>query len=124
MAFGTINKDTDKKPTRYFSDRQEKSIAKAVGGRQTANSGATPFQKGDVLIDGKSSWLIEAKTKTTHADSISIKKEWFEKNLYEAAEMGKKYTALAFNFGPGEPNRYIIDEWLFQELLKRMKDKD
>lgn len=29
--------------TRYYSNKQEKSVAKAVGGRKTANSGATAF---------------------------------------------------------------------------------
>lgn len=28
-------------PTRYFSSKQEKAVAKATGGRQTPNSGAT-----------------------------------------------------------------------------------
>ena len=35
----------NKKSTRYFSNKHEKSVAKAVGGKKTANSGATPFQK-------------------------------------------------------------------------------
>lgn len=30
--------------TRYYSKQQEKKVAKAVGGRRTANSGATAFQ--------------------------------------------------------------------------------
>jgi hypothetical protein len=55
MALGVKTKGDIKKPTRYYSDKQEKAIAKAVGGKQTANSGATAFQKGDVLIDGPSS---------------------------------------------------------------------
>ena len=33
------------KPTRYYSKQQEKKIAKAVGGKRQANSGATPFYK-------------------------------------------------------------------------------
>ena len=37
--------------------------------------------------------------------------------------MGKKYSALAFNFGPNEKNYYIIDEYLFEELLNKL-DKD
>jgi hypothetical protein len=44
---------------------------------------------------------------------ISIKKEWLEKNSNEAIFMGKKYSALTFNFGPDEDNYYIIDEYLF-----------
>ena len=31
------------RPTRFFSDKQEKKVAKSLGGKQTANSGATDF---------------------------------------------------------------------------------
>lgn len=31
------------RPTRFYSSRQEKAVAKAVGGKQTSNSGATDF---------------------------------------------------------------------------------
>ena len=122
MALGLKErcKEGEKKPTRYYSSRQEESIAKAIGGRQTPNSGAVPFVKGDVLSE---QFLLEAKTKTSHADSISLKKEWFEKNRQEALFMGKPYSALVFSFGPGEENHYVIDEWLFQELLEYLKTK-
>ena len=40
----------NKQCNRYFSNKQEKHVAKAVGGKQTANSGATMFSKGvDIL---------------------------------------------------------------------------
>ena len=100
MVVGTakrIKEGEKSKPTRYYSDRQEKQIVKAVGGKQTKNSGATLFQKGDILTD---QFLLEAKTKTTSSESISIKKEWFIKNKSEALFMGKPYSALVFNFGP------------------------
>lgn len=123
MIVGTVkrNKEDEKKPTRYYSDRQEKQIVKTIGGRQTKNSGATPWQKGDILTED---FVIEAKTKMTASDSISIKKEWITKTEKEAVFMGKKYTALAFNFGPDEPNYYIIDEYLFQDLLEYLRNKD
>lgn len=123
MIVGTVkrNKEGEKKPTRYYSDRQEKQIVKTVGGRQTKNSGATPWQKGDILTED---FVIEAKTKMTASESISIKKEWITKTEKEAVFMGKKYTALAFNFGPDEPNYYIIDEYLFQDLLEHLRNKD
>ena len=35
--------------------------------------------------------------------------------------MGKKYSALAFNFGPDEKNYYIIDEFLFQTLKQLLE---
>ena len=37
-----------KKPTRYYSTKQEKKVASTFNGRQTKNSGATPFDSGDV----------------------------------------------------------------------------
>ena len=104
-------------PTRYYSDRQEKKVAKEVKGKQTKNSGATLFQKSDVYTE---LFNLECKTKTTNSESISIKREWFEKQIKENIQMGKKYSAIVINFGPDAPyneNHYIIDEQLFQILL-------
>ena len=101
------------KPTRYYSSKQEKQVAKSLLGERTPNSGATKFSKGDVHTD---LFQIECKTQERHKESFSIKKEWLEKNLQETLITGKKYTALAFNFGPGEENYYIIDEKLFSIL--------
>ena len=118
---GLFKKDENiKKPTRYYSDKQEKSIAKDLGGKQTPNSGATMWVKGDINIGND--WLIEAKTKTTHTNSFTIKKEWLEKNLNESIFMHKKHNALAFNFGPEEPNYYVIDEDLFKTLIEHLKN--
>ena len=111
--------EDENKPTRHFSSKQEKSVAKAVGGRQVSNSGATDFQKGDVVSD---KFLLECKTKTKNSDSMSIKKEWLEKNKREALFMGKEHSALAFNFGPDQENYYIIEEYLFKELLDHLKE--
>lgn len=122
MAIGHKEREKEgasKTPTRTFSKKQEIAIADATGGQRTPNSGATTWSKGDVLTE---QFLLEAKTKTTHADSIKINKEWFEKNRQEAAFMGKPHTAIVFNFGPGEENHYIIDEYLFLELLEYLKN--
>lgn len=112
----------DKKyPTRNYSSKQEKQIAKTLEGTCTSNSGATPWQKGDVLLD---KWLLEAKTKTTSSNSVSIQKEWLLKNDKESLFMGKLYSALVFNFGPNEKNYYVIDEYLFQELVDYLNSKE
>ena len=113
-------KNGQKDPTRAYSKNQENYVAKKFGGDRVKNSGATPFQKGDVNLEDM---LIECKTKTSPSESISIKKEWLEKNAKESLFMGKKYSALAFNFGPNEKNYYIIDEYLFELLLNKL-DKD
>ena len=110
------------KPTRYYSKQQEKKVAKATGGKRTANSGATPFQKGDVITtDGR--WLIECKTKTKDSQSITIKEDWLLKNEEEAFAMGKNNSALCFDFGPSANKRYyVISERLFQLLQAYMKE--
>ena len=107
------------KPTRYYSSKQEIAVAKAVNGKKTLNSGATPFSKGDVLA---AKVLLECKTKTSDSESMAIKKEWLEKNEKEALFMGKPYNALAFNFGPGQKNYYVIDEYMFQLLLEAINN--
>ena len=109
-------------PTRKFSKAQEKAVAKAIGGKQTANSGATDFGgKSDVNVANLIS--IECKTKMTHSESISIKKDWIDKLRAEAAFDGHEYTAIAFNFGPDEEMHYIIDEYLFKTLVDILKEQ-
>ena len=108
------------KPTRFYSSKQEKAVAKAVGGKKVANSGATAFNKGDVTTD---SILIECKTCMENKKSFSIKKEWLDKNKEEAFEMGKSYSALAFNFGPDSENYYVINEKLFKILKEALENE-
>ena len=100
------------RPTRWFSDRQEKKIAKALDGKQVSNSGATPFNKGDVVTDD---FLVEAKTVTKLQKTFTIKRAWIDKNREEAFAMGKSYSAIAIDFGDGEQH-YLIDEKLFKKL--------
>ena len=75
--------------------------------------------KSDVLTED---FAIECKTKTTHSESISIKKEWFEKQKQEMVFMGKQHSAIVFSFGPDEEQHYIIDEYLFQYLIECLKN--
>lgn len=102
------------KPTRFYSKKQETSVAKAVSGVKTANSGATAFSKGDVRTDA---FLIECKTKTSPSKSIRLERDWFDKLDDEAFAMGRRYSALAFDFGDGQ-NRYVVSERLFKKLLE------
>ena len=106
--------------TRFYSNKQEKSIVKNVGGKQTPNSGATSFIKGDILTDR---FLIEAKTVTEERQTFSIQRKWLEKMQEEAFAMGKSYSALAFNYGDGV-NHYVISEKLFKILLETLEKED
>lgn len=108
-------------PTRFYSDKQEKKVAKVVGGKRTPNSGATPWSKSDIVTD---KFAIECKTCTAEKKSFSIKREWLEKNKEEAFAMGKEYSVLAFNFGPDTDNYYILDENTFKEFKEVIENDE
>ena len=109
------------RPTRWYSNRQEKKVAKAVHGKRQANSGATAFQKGDVVTED---WLIECKTKTKDCSSFTIKEDWLLKNEEEAFAMGKNNSALCFDFGPSANKRYyIISERMFLFLQQCLAEE-
>ena len=105
------------RPTRFYSNKQEKAVARKLGGRQVANSGATAFSKGDVRTD---EWLIECKTATTEKQSFSIKRSWLDKNREEAFAMRKSYNALCFDFGDSD-RYYIIDERTFIKMKEALE---
>lgn len=87
------------KPTRYYSKKQETRVALLVGGKRQSNSGATTFDKGDV-VDKYT--LFECKTAVKQMKSFSIKKDWFLKNKKEALSIGREFGAVVFDFGGTE----------------------
>ena len=103
------------RPTRFYSNRQEKAVAKALGGRQQPNSGATAFYKGDIITDN---FLMEAKTKIGACKSFTIQREWLDKIAEEAFAMNKRYSALVFDFGDDSTRYYVIDEKTFIKLME------
>lgn len=90
-----------------------------VGGRVQSNSGGTRFGGGDVHTK---TVFIEAKTPTTDKSSFSIKKEWLSKAKEQAFEQNKTSYALAFRFGPEEPDFFVIDAKLFKELINHLEE--
>lgn len=106
------------KSTRYYSDKQETFVAKKLGGRKQINSGATPFYKGDVIMENV---LIECKTTTTPKLSFSIKKEWLKKLESERISMRKNYSALVFGFEPNGVQYCVISLDLFNKFIKMEK---
>ena len=110
-----------KRPTRFYSTQQETQVAKAVGGKRTANSGATLWSKSDIVTD---QWALECKTTTKPVKSFAVKKEWIEKNKEEAFAMRKDYSAVVIQFEPDGENYYIIDQKMFQTLLRLLKEEE
>lgn len=102
--------------TRYYSDKQEKHIAKVTGGKVQSNSGGTKFGGGDVHTDN---FFIEAKTPTKSQTSFTIKKDWITKMREQAYEQGKEEAVLAFRFDPGIDNDlYVLSQRQFLEYLR------
>lgn len=102
--------------TRKYSSKQEKYVARNLGGKVQPNSGATPFMKGDVTVG--SEWLVECKTQITPKKSITIKQEWLDKLEEERFAMRKQNMALAFNFEPDGEMYYIVKERVFKQVVK------
>lgn len=109
--------------TRYFSEKQEARVANLFCGRVVSNSGAGRFRKGDVHVP-QSSLLIECKTTTSPKESFSIKKDWITKNKEEAFSNRYDNTCIAFNFGPNQPNYFVIDEKLMQFLVEKLEEEN
>ena len=109
--------------TRYYSDRHEKSVCKALNAYQQANSGAGKFRKGDV-VNKNAGILIECKTCMSKKDSFSIKRDWVTKNKEEAFTQRLSNSCIAFNFGPDEPNYYCINEKLMSFLIEKLEEEN
>lgn len=107
----------NKESTRAFSDAHEKSVCKALDGKQTSNSGANRFEKGDIIVD-YASLLVECKCSMSEKSSFSIKKEWLEKIKEEAFRNRLMNSCLCFNFEPNGENYYVIDEKLMRSLME------
>ncbi len=106
--------------SRKFSGAQEKCVAKRLGGKTVANSGAALFVSGDVKTN---SFVIECKTAMSKKQSFSIKEEWVQKAKEECFSQGKPYWAICYNYGSNTPNSnlqnyYVINEVLFKKLLR------
>lgn len=101
--------------TRELSSIQEKNVAKELGGHRTANSGATAFSKGDVVLRD---CIVECKTKATETHSFSVSLDWLKKLEEERIEMGKAIAALAISFDVGKSSYYVIDQKTMKLLLE------
>ena len=108
------------KSTREVSTNQEKQIAKSINGKRTANSGATKFDKGDIVAGN---WLVEAKTCMQPKKSFSIKQDWLIKLKEEQYATSKLYSSLCFDFGDDKGRYYILDDSTFR-YVKEILDKE
>lgn len=113
----------NKEATRYYSDQHEKSVCRALGASKTANSGAGKWSKGD-CVKRNASLLIECKTVMIEKQSVSIKREWIDKNKDEAFSNRLDNSCICINFGPNTPNYYVIDEKLMKFLVEKLEEEN
>lgn len=88
-----MKKDTE--ATRYFSDRQEKRIANALGWDVVSGSGNQDFHPGDLIGPN---WLGECKTHVTSGQKIKFDLKVWQKICAEA-ESKFRYPALIVDDG-------------------------
>ena len=113
----------NKECTKFYSTNHESSIARAIGGETIKGSGNGHFTKGDVVHEG-ANMVIEAKCTMTPKKSISIKKEWIDKNKKESLAMRKSNQAICINFEPNGENYYLINESLFKFLIDKLTEEN
>ena len=75
------------KSNKYYSDKQEKLVANALGGYQVGMSGAAPAVPGDVKTYD---WLVECKTHTEPGKKIFFDLAVWNKIEDEAMGMSRK----------------------------------
>ena len=73
--------------TKYYSSKQEKMVAKALGGYQVGLSGAGPGNPGDVKTYD---WLVECKTHTEPGHRITFNNAVWKKIEDEAMAIHRK----------------------------------
>lgn len=109
--------------TRYFSSEQERSVAKKLNGYASPSSGSGNFRKGDVVCKN-SSLLIECKCVMSPKKSVSIKKDWIDKNKEEAFATGLFNQAICIDFEPNGENYFLINERLMEFLTEKLEEEN
>ena len=79
--------------TKTFANKQEKLIAKKLGGKQTINSGAIPTMPGDIYLGEN---LIDVKSAKT-SKQIIVSEKMLQK-LESDANLKHKNPVLLLNF--------------------------
>lgn len=81
--------------TKYYSSKQEASVAKSLGWDRVVASGARDFHPGDVCGND---WLGECKTHVSRVDKIEFRKSTWKKLMDESVNMFK-YPVLFVDNG-------------------------
>lgn len=100
---------------RKQADKQEKRVAKQVGGRTTIASGQTPIDKGDVRSD-----TVRVECKYTDKKSYTLKVDDLVK--VAAQSTGDQIPLFYIEFRENGEAYYVVPEAWFLQLLERFED--
>lgn len=92
------------KNTKVKSKKQEKRVAKCIGGKETVASGALYFQKADVRED---TWLVECKT--TANSYYILKESIWDKITKEAHRDGLRYPLMQIDLNDGKDSLVVLN---------------
>lgn len=100
---------------RKQSDKQEKRVAKNVGGRTTIASGQTPIDKGDVRSED-----VRVECKYTDKKSYTLKADDLVKVASQAT--GEQIPLFYIEFRASGEAYYVVPEAWFLQLLETYQD--
>lgn len=101
-------------PVRKKADKEERDIARLLGGSVIKGSGCmeAPRLKGDVDLQN-----FRVEVKMTESDCLTIQNKWLTKIRTEAAAINK-FAALIITIGSGKDRWVCIPIDVFRELTK------
>lgn len=102
-----------KNTTKYLSDKQEKKVAKEIGGKQVIASGALWGSKGDTRND---SFLVECKTTQKYYYTLTLK-TW-EKIFTEATKDGLRTPVMCIDLESGKNRMAVFDSKMMGQYVK------
>ena len=103
--------------TKRRSTKQEKKVAKEVGGRVTAASGALWGQKADVRND---QFLVECKT--TLRPLYALNYSTWEKIRHEALRDGFREPVMCIDLEDGKHRLAVLDYNLQMDYIQRLPE--
>ena len=108
-------------PTKFYSDRQETAVAKYLGWKRVAASGARPFNKGDVQSDR---WLCECKTHTAVCNDYKISFSVWRKLLRESTSCMRRPVLIVDTGTQKIEDQCVIIPMTFYDLDYELKMYD
>lgn len=106
-----ITELSEEKSTRYYSNKQEKTLAKKLQGKTTCNSGAK-FGQNDVLTS-----YAEFECKTTAKNSFTVHYEDWEKLCKKCSP--EKIPAMQFELQSQKKNFVLVSLEDFEYLINK-----